>query len=112
MEFPTALASIAMAPGVLDMLTVLPIDQIETGGINWVKRQIKQRYRNDSIVYSRSKWRIFWAYLNRTWLYDPALWNVHGLSGRLVARTNNPLERAEQCILHAAPKFGIVRDHH
>jgi len=26
-------------------------------------------------------------------MYDPELWNVHGMSNRIIARTNNPLER-------------------
>ncbi|ETP39006.1 hypothetical protein F442_13502 [Phytophthora nicotianae P10297] len=88
-------ASIAMAIGVLDMLTVLPIDQIEGPGIRWVKRQNKERCRENGVTYVRSRWDIFWRYFKRTWLelYDPVLWNVHGLTERLVARTNNLLER-------------------
>lgn len=61
-------AGIAMAPGVLDMLTVVPIEQVEVGGISWVKRQVKERCRNDGVAYVRSKWNIFWSYFKRTWL--------------------------------------------
>ncbi|GMF48267.1 unnamed protein product [Phytophthora fragariaefolia] len=98
-------ASIAEKPGVLDMLTVVPIEKIESGGITWVKRQIKERCRINGVAYIRTKWRIFWAYFKRTWLqlYNPALWNVHGLNERLVARTNNPLERFNRQLNSAFP---------
>ncbi|ETK72571.1 hypothetical protein L915_20338 [Phytophthora nicotianae] len=84
-----------MAMDVLDMLTVLPVDQIEGPGIRWVKRQFKERCRENGVAYIRSRWGIIWRYFKRTWLelYDPVLWNVHGLTERLVARTSNPLER-------------------
>ncbi|GMF37916.1 unnamed protein product [Phytophthora fragariaefolia] len=42
-EISNRAASIAMEPSVLDMLTVVPIEKIESGGITWVKRQIKER---------------------------------------------------------------------
>jgi hypothetical protein len=36
-------------------------------------------------------------------MYDPVLWNVHGLNERLVARTNNALERFNRELNGAFP---------
>ncbi|ETL26028.1 hypothetical protein F441_20784 [Phytophthora nicotianae CJ01A1] len=44
-----------MAMDVLDMLTVLPVDQIEGPGIRWVKRQFKERCRENGVAYIRSR---------------------------------------------------------
>jgi len=86
---------VAMERGMLDMLTVIPPDEVATTGIAWVKTQIKARCRTLGIPYSRNNWRSFWAYFRRTWIdrFPPDVWNVHGMSNRIVARTNNPLER-------------------
>ncbi|EGZ23107.1 hypothetical protein PHYSODRAFT_324361 [Phytophthora sojae] len=47
------------------------------------------------LEYSRSKWRTFWSYFQRTWLetYPPEYWNVFGMRRDIISRTNNPLER-------------------
>ncbi|KUF80773.1 hypothetical protein AM587_10013845 [Phytophthora nicotianae] len=91
------------APGVLGMLTVVPPEQIAVQRISWVKRQIKDRCRRNRVAYARSSWRCFWRYFAHTWLklYDPELLNVHGLTNKLVARTNNPLTRSHVAVLAA-----------
>jgi hypothetical protein len=85
----------AMERGMLDMLAVMPPDSVSTTGIAWVKVQIKARCRTLGIPYVQASWRSFWAYFRRTWVdrFPPDVWNVHGMSNRIVARTNNPLER-------------------
>lgn len=91
-------AMIAMKRGVLDTITVMSPSDISMIGVAWVKQLIKQRCRN-----VRRKWATFWAFCQRTWInqYSPEGWNVHGMSKRIVARTNNPLERFNREI-HAA----------
>uniref|UniRef100_H3GLR7 Uncharacterized protein n=1 Tax=Phytophthora ramorum TaxID=164328 RepID=H3GLR7_PHYRM len=60
-----------MTRGVLDMLTVIEYSLIENG-MEWVKREIRQRCGAAGIEYSKAKWRGFWDYFQRTWLelYD------------------------------------------
>lgn len=95
LRIPKAEIAIAMTKGVVDMLTVIDPERIESHGITWVKREIKARCTSVDLRYSRLKWREFWVYFRRTWIskYPPSLWNVFGLDNQLVARTNNPLER-------------------
>ncbi|KAE9113789.1 hypothetical protein PF007_g10615 [Phytophthora fragariae] len=102
---PEEVCSIAMTRGVLDMLTVMEQSLIENG-IKWVKREIRQRCDAAGIEYSKSKWRVFWDYFQRTWieLYDVSVWNVAGLNNELVARTNNPLERFNRELNDRFPK--------
>eukprot|EP00644_Phytophthora_capsici_P003990 jgi/Phyca11/108303/e_gw1.15.667.1 len=85
---------IAMASGVIDMLTVLE-HSLVVRGTKWVKREIRERCKSLGLAYSKAKWRGFWDYFNSTWLgkYDVEVWNVAGLDKDLIARTNNPLER-------------------
>ncbi|POM60737.1 Cleavage induced Hypothetical protein [Phytophthora palmivora] len=70
---------VAMGKGVLDMLT----------------EGIKSRCGRLGYHYSKQKWRSFWVYVKKTWMerYSVNEWNVHGLEGTLVVRTNNPLKR-------------------
>lgn len=95
LHIPDREVSVAMAKGVLDILTVIEQDKVEGVGIAWVKAEIKARCNRLGHHYSRKKWRSFWVYFRSTWLerYSVEEWNVNGLEGTLVARTNNPLER-------------------
>ncbi|ETP53784.1 hypothetical protein F442_01334 [Phytophthora nicotianae P10297] len=88
-------AEIAMAFGVLDMLTVVNPDKISVRGVAWVKAKIKQRCEAKGVPYSREKWRQFWQNFERTWLeqYPPELWNIFNVERKIVNQTNNPLER-------------------
>ncbi|POM75317.1 Hypothetical protein PHPALM_7597 [Phytophthora palmivora] len=87
--------SVAMTPGVIDMLTVVKPQYVEKRGIPWVKNEIKRRCAEASIEYSSAKWEWFWGYFHRTWItkYSIDVWNFCGMDNTLVARTNNPLER-------------------
>lgn len=97
--------AIAMEQGVLDMLTVIERDLIDPKGINWVRIQIQLHCTQRHLRYSTKLWARFWRYFRRTWLhrYTPVVWNVHGLSNQLVARTNNPLERFNRELNNAFP---------
>jgi hypothetical protein len=94
-RIPNKEAALAMAFGVLDVLTVVNPTSIDVQGISWVRNKIKQQCQEQGIVYSRSKWRQFWRYFRRTWMerFPPMFWNVWGINRAIVNRTNNPLER-------------------
>jgi hypothetical protein len=84
-----------MAPGVLDILTVVDPDLVDPKGIAWVKQEIKRRCAVQGVEYSYLHWRKFWTYFRKTWLkrYFITEWNVFGIANSVVVRTNNPLER-------------------
>ncbi|GMF15347.1 unnamed protein product [Phytophthora fragariaefolia] len=88
-------ANIAMAPGVLDILTVIEPDLVDPKGIAWVQHRIKQECIAKKVGYSRAQWRQFWVYFRKTWMerHFETEWNVFGIANTVVARTNNPLER-------------------
>jgi hypothetical protein len=72
----------------LDVLTLIPEDEILTKGIAYV----------ESVVGSSPKWDLFWKYFKKTWIqtFPPRSWNIRALPESLVEdlnRTNNPLER-------------------
>ncbi|KAK1930487.1 hypothetical protein P3T76_014158 [Phytophthora citrophthora] len=92
---PTEEISVAMRRHMLDILTVLPHDQIDPQGIEHVVALIKEALAEKESTYSEAKWTQFWDYFRRTWIVQipPHLWNVRGIDKRIVNRTNNPLER-------------------
>jgi hypothetical protein len=94
-RLPAAEVKIAMESGVLDMLSVIEKEKIPKQGVRWVKARICERCAEEDIAYSTKKWNSFWKYFKRTWLvlFPPTLWNIRNCQARIVARTNNPLER-------------------
>ncbi|OWZ07807.1 hypothetical protein PHMEG_00019759 [Phytophthora megakarya] len=104
-SIPNAEIRIATEKGVLDILTVIDLELVPRQGIRWVKRTIRTRCDAAGIVYTRSKWRVFWGYFRETWLeqYNIDAWNVHGLDNDVVARTNNPLERLHRELNRSFP---------
>ncbi|OWZ19629.1 hypothetical protein PHMEG_0006081, partial [Phytophthora megakarya] len=95
LSIPAAEISTAMGRGVLDLLTVLPHEQIDPRGIEHVTDRIKDLTAEREIEYSERKWAAFCVYFRRTWIemIPPKLWNVRGIARRLINRTNNLLER-------------------
>ncbi|KAG6608675.1 uncharacterized protein IUM83_14772 [Phytophthora cinnamomi] len=95
LHIPTAEISVAMARGMLDVVTILPREQMDPQGIEYVTNRIKSELQNRNSDYSEDKWNEFWQYFRRTWieLYPPTLWNVRGINRQIINRTNNPLER-------------------
>ncbi|KUF91609.1 Hematopoietic prostaglandin D synthase [Phytophthora nicotianae] len=90
LRIPKETVSHVMASGAIDVLTVIPIDEIAEKGIPSVRSRVDESGH-------RVKWDTFWRYFKRTWMrtYDPALWNVNAISETMdiVNRTNNALER-------------------
>jgi hypothetical protein len=94
--------SAAMATNVMDILTVIPEEEIlgkgaiiffklltYFTGIAYVQYKLGE-------VSNTSAWRTFWNYFRATWVdkYTPAVWNIHKMEEIALAnRTNNPLER-------------------
>jgi hypothetical protein len=76
--------------GLLNLLTVVPIEEILTKAIPYIDAKINQPGLLDS----------FWSYFINTWMkkYHPTSWNINHIpSGKeedvLINRTNCPLER-------------------
>ena len=80
--------------GVFNILTVVPVDEIETKAIPYIRSVIEEGEYD-------KHFDAFWKYFIKTWmgLYDPAYWNVNAVvhadaaESLLQNRTNNPLER-------------------
>ena len=83
------IVSYLMKPGVLDVLTVIPADEILTKGIRFVQHKLKERFGNKDDV----KLNVFWMYFKNTWtnLFSVQFWNIHD-KNELMNRTNNALE--------------------
>ncbi|KAG3068299.1 hypothetical protein PI125_g23447 [Phytophthora idaei] len=102
---PTEEISAAMARGMLDVLTVLPHDQIDPLGTEYVIERIQSSLAERDIPYSGGGWEVFWTYFRRIWIkiIPPRLWNVRGINRQIVNRTNNPLERYNRELNSAFP---------
>lgn len=85
--------------GLLELLTVIPIEEIIQYGIPYIRSQMQIEEQSHKGLLDK-----FWTYFSDTWLkrYDPKDWNVHHLKqnqaefnsdDNLINRTNNPLER-------------------
>lgn len=96
---------IAMTSGYIDRLTVIDTTKVESHGIPWCRREIRRKCQELGITYARAKWKAFWSYFVRTWIkrYPPKIWNVHGISNGIIARTNNPLERFNRELHKSVP---------
>jgi hypothetical protein len=78
--------------GVIDVLTVIPVDEIEPKGIPYVRSKVDE-------TDWQSVWDTFWdGYFVNTWIkrFKPDTWNIHThLNNGVILRnrTNNPMER-------------------
>ncbi|GMF40078.1 unnamed protein product [Phytophthora fragariaefolia] len=100
---PELKRTIAMAQGVLDVLTVIGPAQVNVG-TRRVKSKIRQRCAVANLVFS-SKVAGLWGYFARGCLeqYDVQVWNVFCLGGTLIAHINNPRERFNREINSGVP---------
>ena len=84
----------AMQTGVMDLLTTIRKEELESKGIFYVRSLIEDGLSKKDI----KKWDSFWAYFNRYWM-SPNLVDIWNLTGKehdvydLQNRTNNGLER-------------------
>lgn len=86
----------AMSVGVLDLLMIIPQDDVETFGIPYVRSVIKEGLGEEDVA----KWDLFWEYFNKTWMPMLDNWNVCDNSGhykKVLNRTNNGIESYNKC---------------
>ena len=85
----------AMQIGMLDLLCIIPIGEVEEYGIPYLRSILEK----DASKRDLEKWQTFWTYFLRQWLPILVRWNISqmesmdGTSYDLVNRTNNGLER-------------------
>ena len=83
---------LAMKIGVLDLLCIIPQDEISAFGIPYVRSVIEENLNAASIA----KWDTFWAYFDTHWMSRIDSWNIclgNNTYKRFINRTNNGLER-------------------
>ncbi|GMF63467.1 unnamed protein product [Phytophthora fragariaefolia] len=90
LRIPQDQIAAVLTPGVLDILTIIPVDQIADKGVRFVRSKITE-------TGSKTKWDTFWRYFRNTWMqsYGADLWNVESMTAAgvdLQNRTSNPLE--------------------
>ena len=82
---------VPMSSGVLDLLTVLPQDEVESIGIPYVRSVIEENADAATI----QKWDRFWDYFESTWLPILDNWDISLAEDDykdLINRTNNGIE--------------------
>uniref|UniRef100_H3H7V2 MULE transposase domain-containing protein n=1 Tax=Phytophthora ramorum TaxID=164328 RepID=H3H7V2_PHYRM len=104
---PADQISLAMKPGSLDTLTLVPEDLILCKAVPYV---VKRLYAKLDIRGVKTKWDKFWTYFKNTWtiLYKSSFWNISAMveaHASLVNRTNNPLEAYNRVL---ATRFGTT----
>ena len=89
--------------GFMNILTVIPVDEIISKGIPYVRSKIDETGQ-------KAKLDKFWKYFIQTWMvrYSPEDWNINGAiynndDDKLVNRTNNPLERFNRTLNNFFP---------
>ena len=85
----------AMQIGMLDLLCIIPIGEVEEYGIPYLRSILE---KNASKI-DLEKWQTFWTYFLRQWLPILVRWNISQMESTddtsydLVNRTNNGLEQ-------------------
>ena len=97
----------AMKKGILDILTIIPHDEIESKGIPYVQFLIENVIdQGDNAIVDACKWKVFWTYFKKQWLNKIPTWNVHAATTvklNLNDRTNNGLERFNRVLNNTFP---------
>jgi hypothetical protein len=82
-----------METGAFDLLTILPHDEVESYGIDYLRSIFEP---DDLSVEEKARWVEFWNYYGRQWSPILDSWNICDADGDVKAfvnRTNNALER-------------------
>jgi len=82
----------AMSTNCLDVLTIIPPDEVRSKGIPYVKQAIESA---NLTVEDRRKWEKFWKYFCKFWMSSDEfikMWNHHNVADTEDV-TNNGLER-------------------
>ncbi|RLN96227.1 hypothetical protein BBJ28_00025031 [Nothophytophthora sp. Chile5] len=107
LRIPASQIKVAMEPGSVDLLTVIPKDDIQIKGIPFVTNIL---YTKIDRLGHKTKWDQFWRYFTATWikLHKPSCWNISAMMESQVAivnRTNNPLEAYNRAL---ADRLGTI----
>ncbi len=84
-----------MQVGVLDLLKILPLDEVEPIGIPYVRSVLEKDVDTEQL----EKWDKFWKYFYRQWIPIIGSWNIVNADNSyksFVNRTNNGMERYNQ----------------
>jgi len=96
-----AVSKIMSKDGYIDILLYIPVDEIVSKGIPFVRSKI------DECPF-QSAYNSFWNYFIKIWMndYDPRTWNLNAFQEEediLINRTNNPLERYNRTLNEMLP---------
>ena len=83
--------ALAMKVGVLDLLCIIPPNEIREFGIPFVRLIVEE----DLSAAAIAKWDIFWIYFDKQWMSKVDNWNICNEDGsykKFMNRTNNGLE--------------------
>ena len=85
----------AMVKNSMDILTVIPVNEIKKKGISFVKDNLKDAILEDNDSEKMDK---FWNYFEKYWMSSQKMidsWNISNFKGNknVLKRTNNGLER-------------------
>ena len=89
--FLAAQIKLAMEVGTLDLLCIIPQDEVEEFGIPYVRSVIEEDLDEDEVA----KWDEFWVYFKHQWIPILDSWNISDENGEyknIMNRTNNGLE--------------------
>ncbi len=81
-----------MLSGMLDLLCVIPRDEVEGKGIAYVRSELEKGEESRNVL---GKWEKFWFYFRRQWIPLLDRWNIYDKDGKyldMVNCTNNGLE--------------------
>jgi hypothetical protein len=103
----------SMEKGMIDLLIIIPINEIESKGIPYVRSLLEV----NATASEKKQWNDFWQYFNKQWMPIVAAWNIESKDGGykdLVSKTNNGLERYNRKVNEIFPtrpdleKFCVV----
>ncbi len=107
-----------MQVGVLDLLTIIPLNDIIPYGIPYLQNMMEddityiiEIYKTHDLEFNAEvkvdRWKHFWAYFNTQWMGKlRASWNIHDQDDstkEFVNRTNNALESYNRCYQNLFP---------
>ena len=98
LKIPEDQIKYAMRISVLDILAVVPKDEMETKGIPFVRSMIEAQFPCMTVA-DKTKWATFWKYFHKQWVNKQSMFDVWHLLDEngdikdFQARTNNALER-------------------
>ncbi len=94
-ELSCEIAKEAMQPGNLDLLCIIPCEEVDTKGIPYLRKKLEKGKRKLAKK-EKDGWARFWKYFEKQWMPILHRWNICDKDGNyfdMVNCTNNGLER-------------------